>query len=343
MGRFGIYMGLRSLCAGGSNLQPVMPSQAEHAANHPTGGHAHWQPAQDPAQAALNAPPVGARRAAADEPTQLGRAAESGIGFGSPEPGLRPPELSREPRRSQPPNPTAGTPGSSDSPPPASSGGAYVTVVATHVEPPPGASTLPFIQDPDSPVAASFRVLRHRLREAQSPRTIAVTSPGPKEGKTSSAINLAMAFAEHGREKVLLVEANMRSPNLGATLGFVAPCCFGRQMAAHLKSPLAPWQVVATFFHNLHVLAIDPASTGEWRMSAPALKLAMDQLQGSAYSHIVVDCPSALGSADVNVIEDTTDGVLLTAIAGRTTADSLKRAVRHLAPANIIGVVMLGA
>jgi len=150
-----------------------------------------------------------------------------------------------------------------------------------------------------------------------------------------------MAFAEHGREKVLLLEANLRSPNLAATLGFQTPSCFGRQMAAHLKSPLTPWHVVAAFFHNLHVLAIDPATSSEWRMSAPGLKLAMDQLKGSGYRHIVVDCPPALGSADVNVIEDLTDGVLLTAISRKTTADNLKKAVRHLAPANILGVVML--
>ena len=236
------------------------------------------------------------------------------------------------PEPAQPPPPTVQT----DEP--AQPG--FVKVVATVADPPPGASGLPFVTDPDSAIAASYRVLRHRLREANNPTIIAVTSPDRFEGKTTCAANLAMALAEHGRERVLLVEANLRFPRLAAALGYVTPSCFARQMVAHLKSPLSSWDAVAAFFHNLHVLSVDPESTSHLRLNAPSLKLAMDQLRSSGYKHIVVDCPSALGSADVNVIEDNADGVLLVARAGKTTADSLKKAERHLAPANILGLVL---
>ena len=215
------------------------------------------------------------------------------------------------------------------------------TVVLTHHQPPPGTARLPFVQDSDSPTAAAFRVLRHKLREVDSPRIIAITSPNAAEGKTTCAIDLAMALAEHGRSHVLLLEANFRSPHLAAALGFSPPSCFGAQMAAHMKTPASPWQVTAAFFPNLHVLAVDPASVGQWVLNPPALKNAMDQLRASSYEHIIVDCPPTLGSADVNVIEDFTDGVLMTAVAGRTSATSLQQAARHLAPANILGVVLL--
>lgn len=286
-----------------------------------------WRPHRDPAQAALEATLVGSLTVADDEPTRVGQSLDNGATVEH--------AVVRQPQPSRP----------ASEAPPATRGetavrAGYVSVVATVVDPPPGANNLPFIKDADSPVAASYRVLRHRLREANNPSSIAVTSPNRYEGKTTCAINLAMALAEHGREKVLLVEANLRFPNLAATLGFTTPSCFGKQMAAHLKSPLSPWEVVAAFFHNLHVLTIDPASVGHWRMSAPGLKLAMDQLKASGYKHIIVDCPSALGSADVNVIEDTTDGVLLTARAGKTTASSLKQTERHLAPVNIFGIVL---
>lgn len=289
-----------------------------------------WRPQRDPAQAALEATLVGSLSVADDEPTRVGQSLDASTVE-------RPPAMAHQ----APQNPTV----KPSEPPPANRADSavragYVQVVATVVDPPPGAHNLPFIKDADSPVAASYRVLRHRLREANNPASIAITSPERFEGKTTCAINLAMALAEHGREKVLLVEANLRFPHLAAALGFTAPSCFGQQMAAHLKSPLSPWEVVAAFFHNLHVLAIDPASVGHWRMSAPGLKLAMDQLRASGYKHIIVDCPSALGSADVNVIEDTTDGVLLTARAGKTTGENLKKTVRHLAPANILGVVL---
>ncbi|HQF26309.1 MAG TPA: CpsD/CapB family tyrosine-protein kinase [Polyangiaceae bacterium] len=290
---------------------------------------AGWRPPRDPAQAALEATIVGSLNVADDEPTRLGQSLDTA---GTVERAAAPKGAAAPAAQQRPPS----------EPPRAESAvrAGYVQVVATVVDPPPGTHNLPFIKDADSPVAASYRVLRHRLREANNPSTIAVTSPGRSEGKTTCAINLAMALAEHGREKVLLVEANLRFPHLAAALGFTAPSCFGRQMAAHLKSPLSPWEVVAAFFHNLHVLAVDTSSVGQWRMSAPGLKLAMDQLQASGYKHIIVDCPSALGSADVNVIEDTTDGVLLTARPGKTTAESLRKTERHLATANILGVVL---
>ncbi len=297
-----------------------------------------WRQRPDPAQAALEATLVGSLNVADDEPTRVGQSLDTAAvdrqPAAAPKPSSPPPANHAPSKESKPaPKPKQ------DKDSAVRSG--YVSVVATVVDPPPHAQHLPFVTDADSPVAASFRVLRHRLREADNPAAIAVTSPHRYEGKTTCAINLAMALAEHGREKVLLVEANLRFPSLSSALGFATPACFGRQMASHLKSPLSPWEVVAAFFHNLHVLAIDPASVGQWRMSAPGLKLAMDQLGSSGYKHIIVDCPSVLNSADVNVIQDVTDGVLLTARAGQTTASSLKKADRHLAPSNILGVVLV--
>ncbi len=306
--------------------QPAAGWEHNDEPKHAGSDHSKRQEKRDPAQAALEATLIGSLSVANDEPTRVGQSVDK----------TKRSEVDANAQPQAAGDHAVTTRGENAQ----SVRAGYVSVIATVVEPPVGADNLPFIKDADSPVAASYRVLRHRLREADDPSSIAVTSPRRHEGKTTCAINLAMALAEHGREKVLLVEANLRFPNLAAAWGFSTPACFGKQMAAHLKSPLSPWEVVAAFFHNLHVLAIDPASVGQWRMSAPGLKLAMDQLKASDYKHIIVDCPSALGSADVNVIEDTTDGVLLVARAGKTTSESLKKTVQHLAPANIVGVVM---
>ena len=250
------------------------------------------------------------------------------------------PHSSAPPAHSSPrPSPSAAPPASRASAPPGRPG--VVTVALVHNEPPPGPPRLPFVQNPDSPAAAAFRVLRHKLRQVDSPRTIAITSPNAREGKTTCAIDLAMALTEHGRAKVLLVEANFRAPHVSVALGFSPPSCFGAQMASHMKTPSAPWQVTSAFFPNLHVLAVDPESVGQWVLNAPAFKAAMEQFQAADYQHIIVDCPHALGSADVNVIEDFTDGVLMTAAAGKTSSASLQDAARHLAPVNILGVVLM--
>lgn len=217
-------------------------------------------------------------------------------------------------------------------------------VVATHMDAPPeGLYPLPFVDEPDSPMAASFRVLRYRLREAKDMQALAVTSPGPGEGKTTCAINMAMAFAEHGRDRVLLMEANVRNPKLGVALGFMPPVCFTTQMAQHIDEPNAPWQVVATFFDNLHVLAVNPEQLAGRLLSPPAIKIAIQQLRRADYRYVVVDCPPVLGSADVNVIEDLVDEVLLTAKVGGTTKEELRAAAEHLAPAEFLGTVLMHA
>src|SRR5262245_6410160 len=68
---------------------------------------------------------------------------------------------------------------------------------------------------PDSPAAAAYRVLRHRLAHKGGPRLVAVTSAQAREGKSICAANLALALAE-GEERVLLMEANLHHPDLSA-------------------------------------------------------------------------------------------------------------------------------
>lgn len=219
----------------------------------------------------------------------------------------------------------------------------HVQVVATHSTAPGGAIPLDLAVAPDSNLAASFRVLRHRLRRSGDPRIIAVTSPGRREGKTTCAINLAMAIAEHARDDVMLLEANTRAPRLAAALGFAPPVCFSNQLEKAGDGPRTSWQAVAAFFSNLHVLAVSPEGESRVLLTAPPLKRAIDDVRASGYSYIVIDCPPALGSADVTIIEDMADGVLLTAMAGVTTRKSLERAAEHLAPTEILGVILMNA
>ena len=219
--------------------------------------------------------------------------------------------------------------------------GDVTRVVAVHKVPPQQDRWLSMLSEPNGSRAASFRVLRYRLKKQNDPRVVGVTSPGNDEGKTTTAFNLAMALAEDGRERVLLVEANFHRPKIAEMLGFAPPSCFARQLARSLEHPGAPWDVVAAYSDNLHVLAVDPSSVRLGPLCAPAFKSAMRCLVGQAYAFVVVDCPAVLGTADVNVIADTVDALLFTAVGGRSRAAELRRAEEQLTPANIVGTVLL--
>jgi Mrp family chromosome partitioning ATPase len=216
--------------------------------------------------------------------------------------------------------------------------------VATHKPPEDPDARLILVREPDSSRAASFRVLRHRLQERGDPRVIAVTSPGRKEGKTTCAVNLALALGECGRARVLLIEANLRNPALAPLFGFMPPECFTAQMQRHKEKPLDAWSVVEVFSPYLHVLAVKPVDGGgKPLLDGPAFSIAMEMLAQAGYDYIVVDTPPVLGAADVNLIEDSCDGVLFTAWARTTSSRAMRSAIEQLAPAKLLGVTLLDA
>jgi Mrp family chromosome partitioning ATPase len=197
------------------------------------------------------------------------------------------------------------------------------------------------VREPDSARAASFRVLRHRLQERGDPRVIAVTSAAPKEGKTTTAVNLALALGECGRARVLLIEANLRAPSLAPLFGFMPPECFTAQMARHKQKPLDGWSVVEVFTQYLHVLAVEPTDRARPLLDGPAFAIALEMLSQAGYDYIVIDTPPVIGSADVNLIEDSADGVLFTAWSRKTSSRALRQAIDQLAPAKVLGVTLL--
>tara|TARA_R110002096_G_scaffold436100_1_gene667677 strand:- start:42442 stop:43542 length:1101 start_codon:yes stop_codon:yes gene_type:complete len=201
-------------------------------------------------------------------------------------------------------------------------------------------SRLVLLADPDSEQAAAFRILRHHVLGAGHPQVIAVSGPHDGCGKTTTAINLAMALAECGRAQVLLIDANLRNPKIASSMRFVPPWCFASQLEKHRDEPFAPWSFVEIAQAGLHVAAIDPRGENRARLDAPAFAIALERLRLGPYEHIVIDCPSVLGNADVNLIQDATDGVLLAARTKHVTARDVRNAVDQLTPTKILGTTL---
>ncbi len=196
-------------------------------------------------------------------------------------------------------------------------------------------------REPDSARAANYRVLRHRLSERGDPRTLVITSAEPKAGKSTVAANLALALSECGRAKVLLVEANFRHPQLGALFGFFPSACFHTQLTAHKDRPLDPWTTVELYSPTLQAIAVSPSLKSQPFDDGPAFAQALVRLRLGGYDYLVIDTPSVLGSADVNLVVAEADGVLVVARARHTRSRELRRAVEQLTPCKILGVALL--
>lgn len=199
---------------------------------------------------------------------------------------------------------------------------------------------LVLVNSPDSERAAAFRVLRHHLLGFGRPQVIVVSSPKTGDGKTTTAINLALALSECARAKVLLADVHLRSPQIGQALRLVPPWCFAEQLVAHRNQPMLPWSLVEIPQLWLHVAALHPRIEQTQLLDAPAFSIAMERLR-LVYDHIVVDAPPVLGSADVNLMADAADAVLLAVRAGRSTSRELRTAIEQLGAQKVVGSVLL--
>ena len=230
---------------------------------------------------------------------------------------------------------------------------------------PPFDERLVFWGNGDSESAASFRLLRQRLIERGDPRTVLCTSAMRSEGTTKLAINLALAYAELGKYRVLLLEATFRRAALGEIFGFKPPKGFGAQLIRHREHPDDPWVVVQIASTPLYIMAAEPhccphcaaiitneaakfcgmcgkdvGAAASSKLDAMTFAAATKRFRG-AFDYLVVDAPPVLANGEVNLIQDAADAIVFAAQKGRSEARNLRRAIDQLAPAPVAAVALL--
>jgi Mrp family chromosome partitioning ATPase len=320
---------------------PAAPVQAPQPITRPSG-----PPAPSPARQSSKPPPAAAPQPVAAKPSPPPA---------PPSPPPAPPEPPPEPapiaaRSTPPPPPEPERPSIAEPIPRADLGldpdidelgvpRTLVTAEAVKLAE-PVSPALVFLTSPYSPKADAYRALRRKLASSGNPRVIGVSSAHAGEGKTTFAVNLALTFRESARGRVLLVEANHRAPAIGKLLGFMPSKCFLDQLTAHLDDPRTPW-VAAEPLPKLHVLAIDPRIKREPLLDPVAFGAGMDRLKQAGYEYIVVDAPPILGSVDGNVISDSVEGIIFTALTMKSKRREMRKAVEQLEPAPVLGVVVL--
>lgn len=209
----------------------------------------------------------------------------------------------------------------------------------------PGVAARRLLEDPYSAEAEALRGLHASVlssRSGRTPQILLVASSLPHEGKTSIAVGLAVALAQHS--KVCLVDAHLRKPGVERALGFRAE----QGLAEVLAGSAFPEQVIVGE-PNIPNLTIIPA--GSMRPD-PAIalssmtmrKLLLDLRQ--QYDFVVIDSAPALPYADVRIISPLADGIVLVARSGITTREAMARTREILAEvqgAPILNVVLNGA
>ena len=91
----------------------------------------------------------------------------------------------------------------------------------------------------------------------------------------------------------------------------------------------------------LHVMAVNPTIKHSPLLDPIAFSIAIDRLRMAGYDYIVVDTSPVLESADVNLIADSLDGLVMTALAKKSDAKSIKRAMNQIGSMTFLGTILL--
>jgi capsular exopolysaccharide synthesis family protein len=190
----------------------------------------------------------------------------------------------------------------------------------------------------NSAIAEAFRKLRTNfqfLAVDDPPRLIVVTSSLPNEGKSTTAINIALALAE-AEHNVALVDGDMRRPMLDKYLDLVGSVGFSTVLsgAATLSEVLQKSK-----FPGLTVLTSGPVPPNPSELlGSKAAQKVLRELRAQ-FDYVVVDSSPLLAVTDAAILATNSDGVLLMARYGQTKREQLAQATKNL---EHVGVKPLG-
>ena len=195
---------------------------------------------------------------------------------------------------------------------------------------------------PRSALSEAIRSLRTSLRFSTrngAPQSVFICSSAPAEGKTSIAINLAIAYAQSGSQ-VLIIDADLRNPSIHKILEVSNK----EGLTNYLANPETLNNDISQscMIKNLKVISSGPIPPDPVELLSGSRMTELLENTRKSYDHIIIDGPPVLGLADALVISNLADATIIAVEAGRTRKtkllDSLKRLER--AKANLIGSVI---
>ena len=194
---------------------------------------------------------------------------------------------------------------------------------------------------PSSRVAECCRSIRTNIlfSSADRPmRTLTISSPRPREGKTTSTIYLGSIMAQSG-QRVLLVDTDLRRPRLHKSLGVSRAIGLTNLL---LGESTIEDVVKTTDVPNLFVLPCGPTPPNPAELLlTKRFREILEQLEGR-FDRILLDSPPLLAVTDAVILARLSDGVVLIAQAGKTAADDARTAASQLrdVEAPILGVIL---
>lgn len=197
--------------------------------------------------------------------------------------------------------------------------------------------------DPSSPVGEQYKILRtnvQSLRYEKIYKTFVITSAIHGEGKTITAINLAMTMAQDVNNKsILLIDADMRRGTIAKYLGL--------KRSLGLSDVLKGESSEDSVFVNLNIKGLTVMLSGNGTKNPSELlnSKKMEQLMSmlkTKFDYIFIDSPPIMPLTDACILGSMGDGVILVIQAGRTQRNTIRHVENRLyqVRAKTLGYIM---
>ena len=198
-----------------------------------------------------------------------------------------------------------------------------------------------------SPAAEQYKILREQVRKLRAKanaRVISVTSPIKSDGKSMVAANLAAALALEYGDQVLLLDCDLRNPQVHQYFNISRnPGLTDYLSAANNNGNFVNF-IQKTSLGALQVLPAGKATgVSSELLATDKMRNLIDEIRLKFPNHqIIIDSPPILSTPDPLILANHVDGIIMVIRAGKTPRDCLAEAVKTLNSNKIMGVVLNG-
>lgn len=202
-------------------------------------------------------------------------------------------------------------------------------------------SPLEASRDLRSAFSESYRSVRTALQFSTDhgvPRVLLVTSAGPGEGKSTTALTLARNFAQMGK-RVLLIEGDLRNPSLHRALEMSPEVGLSNILAGGM---LLADAVRNTDDERLKVILAGPLPPNPAELLSGSKLVSLLTVASERYDQVIIDGPPVMGIADAPILANLVDGTMMVVHSGKTRITAAQAALKRLqaARAQLVGSLL---
>ncbi len=194
----------------------------------------------------------------------------------------------------------------------------------------------------DPALVEQFRRLAatlHHAHQNNGLRSVMITSAQPGDGKTLTAVNLAIVLSESYHYRVLLVDADLRRPSIPNVVELMD----GSGLSEVLRAPQDQKLALVPMTPTLTLLpAGQPTANSIEALTSPRMRRILEEAQ-HRFDWVILDAPPVGPAADAHLLTQMVGGVLFVIRAGQTPAPDVEAAIKAIGREQIIGVVLNGA